>query len=82
MTRKRVDYNIPGPLYIHRWLKPGPDYISPETSMKWVPRDSFDVDLHLFLKTQKYPRDELMIPLQTPKCCLMFALSFAHCLQI
>ena len=60
-VRKRVDYNTPGPLYIHRWLRPAPDCVAPEVSLKWKPRDFIDVDPHMWLKTQKYPRDELML---------------------
>ena len=37
-TRKRLDYEIPGPLYIHHWLKPVSDRID-VFSRNWRPRD-------------------------------------------
>ena len=34
VTRKRLDNDIPGPLYIHRWLKPAADHKHTKVSLK------------------------------------------------
>ena len=77
MTRKRLDNDIPGPLYIHRWLKPAADHKNTKVSSKihlfsrniycfqynrhWRPGDHIEVDPEIYLKTHKYPKDELMM---------------------
>ena len=59
-TRKRLDYDIPGPLYCHRWMKPASDRME-VWNRNWRPRDYIEVDPHIFLKQHKYPKDELMM---------------------
>ena len=61
MTRKRLDNDIPGPLYIHRWLKPAADHKYSKHNRHWRPGDHIEVDPEIYLKTHKYPKDELMM---------------------
>lgn len=60
-TRRRLDTDIPGPLYLHRWLKPALDERMSKFSRNWRPGDAIEVDPEIYLKTHKYPKDELML---------------------